>query len=150
MKTSIVRDSWHQHLPKVIASYNAMPHSTTGFSPASLVFPREGVTKLLDSRAEAANRTRTHAERRRDKVAKRLVADDLAVEDLVFYKRPLTKKFEPPWIGPFRVTKVLSFQTFEIQRDNITLATHRNSIKKVAEPACFNRWTRFFSRGAEM
>ena len=50
----IEKKAWREELPKLLLAYRATPHSSTGMTPASLMFGREVRTKLPELRRDKA------------------------------------------------------------------------------------------------
>lgn len=67
--------NWKKELQQILLQYRATPHSTTGKSPAELLFGREIRTKLPDANRQINNNITDHEVRQRDKAAKQRMKD---------------------------------------------------------------------------
>lgn len=125
---------WDQYLSAVVLSFNATPHSSTGYSPFFLAHgrePRLPAHMYLDSPSdEGVDTPQTYGSalvKRMETVFQEVLntsADQrlkreyyfnrcekfrpFKVGDLVWMNDPTTqrKKFEPKWTGPYRVVTV--------------------------------------------
>ena len=147
MIKSAVRETnkgWVDILPFVTATYRAARHETTGYTPNMMVLGRElpltadimlGNTDLDErcpmaytawlqhsllnikgiARTQIAAKQVIH-KRNHDK---KLKPREVHVNDLVLRLRPVRKKLQSKWIGPYRVIEITG-RTVMIQDDNGT------------------------------
>lgn len=136
-------DNWDELLPRVSQSYNAIVHSSTGFSPYEMIFgrkPRSPVQMALgvsaddqpadvppEERLETIHKTakkRLEKEHARQKENYDKNAHDpipYRVGDIVMIKKEdhrasKSNKLDHRWTGPFEITKEISQVAFRIKR----------------------------------
>lgn len=136
---------WDRWVPYALMAYRAIPHSSTGFSPNRLLFGRELVTpfgcwlgpnqmptplpgdhieqlrtRLTEAYKEALQRSEKAYNSRAAFIRARRRDRSFEVGDRVYLHVPAVKpghcpKFQRPWTGPHRITKVLSKVNYEVE-----------------------------------
>lgn len=150
------RETWHRYIPFFLFSYNNTVHSTTGFSPHSLIFGYdiELPTTLSNSRPNYNYETYQqelqlqlkNAQRRAKKMIEDRKAENkrryddskkcrnlkLKKNDLVLIlneKLPSHDKFEAKYRGPYRVEEVISESVTKIRIGKKSKNIHNDKLK---------------------
>ena len=138
------QERWLEFVPDVCQAYNGNVHASTGFSPAELLFgyqPRtvldlavtsdtgltnQSAADMLESMrknlAEAREQLQQAKKWQADSYNKRHVALSLAVGDQVMLsskhielKASLSSKLKVKWLGPYKVVKVVSPVSYQLE-----------------------------------
>lgn len=140
-------NAWHKMLHYATFSYNNSVNSTTGHSPHALIFgydikipvnitngvpsynydtyKRELQTQLRATRDLAKDAIQNQKETNKRYYDKRTKPLELKVNDLVLRRNDTKKlKFENPYSGPYRVTKIISPSVVKIKIGKKVVKTH--------------------------
>lgn len=146
--------SWHKYLPFFTFSQNTTVHSTTGFTPHSLVFgfdlqiPIKTKTcrqsydydsyhhELLGQLREAHARSKELIQKRKEDNKKRYDGPKHTVlslkrNDLVLLLNDNKKhKFDEKYTGPYRVVDIISPAVTKINKKNKGVIVHNDKLKR--------------------
>jgi hypothetical protein len=151
---------WDEYMELVAAAIRATPSASTGHSPnlmrfgmelnhpADLVYGRGGKTPLdkdahehvqamqstlKDVWASARRHLKQSAEIQQKSRSQHLVEWQFEVGDIVYKKLPRGAKISPKWIGPCKVTAVISKWLIEIQLGQQRSLLNANNLKPFRE-----------------
>ena len=147
--------SWHKYVPFFTFSYNNTVHSTTGYSPHSLIFgfDIELPTSIRNARDynydsykhELIVQLQSAQKRAKEMIEKRKIENKkshdtqkhqalkLKVDDSVLLKKETKNhKFDVCYTGPYKVTEIVSPAVTKIKKGNKIVTVHNDKLK-VAE-----------------
>ena len=137
----ISKRSWRKELNKFLLNYRATPHSTTGYSPAELLFNRKINTKLPQLTTESKSKTHRALKKRdaeekekmkknRDK-ASRAKESEIDVGDTVLVKQVKNNKFSTKFDArPYKVTRKKGTM-ITAERNDHTITRNVSHFKKL-------------------
>ena len=110
------KSSWKQHLFKFLRHYRATPHSTTGISPAEMLYSRKIRTDIPSMKKSVRFQDTVAKAEQRDERMKSYMKEladrsrrdvDIKIDDKVLVKQRQTSKEQPYFRQePYRVTKM--------------------------------------------
>lgn len=154
--------NWDEFIRFCIFSYNTLPSSSLGNkSPHELVYGREAVIpsefakeqvpytfvdlfddlfqKITTAQATAAENLQLAKERCKYYYDKHIHPQNFAVDEMVYVlKNKKDSKFDPHWMGPYKILQVFNDRNVQIQiSPNKTKVVHSNKLKLACiRPEC--------------
>ncbi|CAG2199591.1 unnamed protein product [Mytilus edulis] len=149
-------NNWDLYINLLLSAYRSSPHPATGHTPnfmmlgreinisSSILFPfpkekdydneDQYITRLRAKMMEvysiARNHLKSYAERQKRDHDTRIFHSQYKVGSLVYkFDKNINKKFKSPWVGPYKVTKVLSPVVYEISYKNKIEIVHFDRLK---------------------
>lgn len=113
---------WRTALKVAIDAYNNSPHSATGYTPIAIHFGigLPDTKRLSDIRNEAAQRSLNTQRRRTNKHNDGRQLSDYPDGSLVLVRvpsnHPKSRKFTPPYDGPFAIVKRVADDSYKVER----------------------------------
>ena len=131
---------WSSLVHKVVENYNNTIHSTTGFTPAYLLFGKDrhntSSLPLSVARTQAVERSDTFKAKKKVEYDHKHKAYEFSIGDLVKrrvpHNHPELKKLSPRFDAPFKVVTITGPVTAHIQR--IQPSNGLPALKPIADP----------------
>lgn len=148
--------NWDNHIHLLMAAYRSCVHPATGYTPNYLMLGREvnlsrnilfsdsntcnfqsstEYTQKLEKTLEKVYQTvrehlNTYAQRQKRDNDTRISQHHYQVDSLVYkFDNTINKKLRNQWVGPFKITKVISPVLYEIFRNNKREIIHYDKLK---------------------
>ena len=115
-------DPWSGIISAVAWAIRSTYHTTLKATPGQLVFGRDMVLNITHNADWAAIKTRKQAliNSNNKRENKKRIAKDYNVGDEVLLERLRARKYERPYDGPFRITRVYTNGTVQLQKGAVS------------------------------